>query len=221
MIYANESIRRRPSYANDNHAVPMVLSTGRACADILKPWGSVVYVHDEKAKGFTVKGRKGYMIGLSRLHADGIYDIYMCDTKRIVQTMNVIFHQTPGLPEASMPDELFFDLTTRAPVEPLDGCPGCVANDVVADQQVGLPDVGHNIPSPTFDDTISVRVNHCKYPLNARLAVGNLSRITPIHGRARVQALAGLTVNDALTMSYFVGREIQTLQMQRPELRCQ
>jgi hypothetical protein len=108
--------------------------------------------------------------------------------------MNVIFHQTPGLPEASMPDELFFDLTTRKPVEPLDGCPGCVADDVVADQQVGLPVVGHNIPPPTFDDTISVRVNHCKYPLNARLAVGNLSRITSIHGRARVQALAGLTV---------------------------
>ena len=51
----------------------MVLSTGRARADILKPWGSVVYVHAEKAKGFTVKGKKGYMLGLSRLHANGVY----------------------------------------------------------------------------------------------------------------------------------------------------
>ena len=33
------------------------------------------------------------MIELSQLYADGVYDIYMCDTKRIVQTMNVIFHQ--------------------------------------------------------------------------------------------------------------------------------
>ena len=134
-----------------------------------------------------------------------IYDIYMCDTKRIVQTMNVIFHQTPGLPETTIPDELFFDLTTRKPVELLDGCPICATDDVVEDQQVGLPDVSHNIPPPTFDDTISVHVPQCKYPLNARLALGNLSRITSIHGRARVQALAGLTVNDALTMSYFFG----------------
>ena len=77
--YANENIRRRPSYANDYHAVPMVLSTGSARTDILKSWGSVCYVHDEKAKGFTVKGRKGCMIGLSQSHTDGVYDVYMCD----------------------------------------------------------------------------------------------------------------------------------------------
>ena len=49
-----------------------------------------------------------------------------------------------------------------------------------------------------------VRSPHCKYVLNACLKKGDLSRITSIHGRAQVDALDGLTVHDALTMSYFV-----------------
>ena len=68
-----------------------------------------------------------------------------------------------------------------------------------------LPDVGPDIPPPLFDDTVPVLSKRCKYPLNARLQTGDLSRITSIHGRARVTALHGLTVSEALTMSYFVG----------------
>ena len=121
--------------------------------------------------------------------------------------MNVIFHQPSDIPVASMPDELHFSLSTRKPVDALDGCPGCDAPaDGVDDAtDAGVADVGHNVPQPIFGDTLSVNVPQCKYPLNVRLAVGDLFRITSIRGRARVQALAGLTVNDALTMSYFVG----------------
>ena len=88
----------------------------------------------------------------------------------------------------SLPDELHFCLSARKPVDALDGCPGCDApadsEDNAAD--AGVADVGHNVPQPIFDDTVSVHVPQCKYPLNTRLAVGDLSRITSIHGRARV-----------------------------------
>ena len=56
-----------------------------------------------------------------------------------------------------------------------------------------------------INEEVCVRSPHCKHALNACLKKGDLSRITSIHGRARVTALDGLTVHDALTMSYFVG----------------
>ena len=71
----------------------MFVSTGTARTDVLRPWGCVCYVHDEKAKGFKVKARKGYLLGLSAHHAEGVYDVYMDDSHRIVSTMNVIFHE--------------------------------------------------------------------------------------------------------------------------------
>ena len=83
MQYVNECMRRQPSYANPNHEVPMELSTGSFRTDILRQWGSVCYVHDEKAKGFKVKARKAYFLGLAPLHADGVYKVIMCDSKRI------------------------------------------------------------------------------------------------------------------------------------------
>ena len=110
-----------------------------------------------------------------------------------------------------------FQLSSKKPAAPLPGCAGC-ADVPVADANVtvthpavdahdnnnDVPDVGPDISPPLFDDTVPELSRHCKYPLNARLQTGDLSRITSIHGRARVTALHGLTVSEALTMSNFV-----------------
>ena len=218
MQYVNECMRRQPSYANPNHEAPMLLSTGSVRTDILRQWGSVCYVHDEKASGFKVKARKAYFLGLSPLHADGVYKVLMCDSKRIRHTMNCIFHESTDVSAPELPDTMEFQLSSKKPASPLPGCAGC-ADVAVQDAQVEvdqpaaaiddnhgeLADVGPDIPPPLFDDTVPVLSKRCKYPLNARLQTGDLSRITSIHGRARVTALHGLTVSEALTMSYFVG----------------
>ena len=152
------------------------------------------------------------------MHVDGVYKVLMCDSKRIRHTMNCIFHESTEVPAPDLPGVMKFKLSSKKPVDALPGCAGCAnvpvgdANVAVArpaapidDRNGELPDVGPDIPPPFFDDTVPVLSKHCKYSFNARLQTGDLSRITSIHGRARVTALNGLTVSKALTMSYFVG----------------
>ena len=66
MEYSNYSIVRRPSSANEQHEVPQSNFDGYKCRDDhLRQWGCIVYVHDDDASGFTVKVRKGYLVGAS------------------------------------------------------------------------------------------------------------------------------------------------------------
>ena len=90
--YCNQQLRRRPSTANVDNAVPYELSQGRpARTDHLRPWGCVCYVHNESTGSFGVKARKAYLLGLSECHADGVFDVLMADTLTVRSTMNVVF----------------------------------------------------------------------------------------------------------------------------------
>ena len=115
MDYANECICRRPSRANDGHAVPNALFDGVDCVrdDHLRQWGYVVYVHEDGAHGFNVRAKKGYLVNLSKQHTDGVYAIYMCDTKRIRHTMNVIFMEDCTIAPDEMPPVIDFDMTNN------------------------------------------------------------------------------------------------------------
>ena len=80
---------------------------------------------NDPAKGFNLKARKGYLLGQSAHHAEGVYAIHMADTNRVVHTMNVIFHENEHRAPPDMPIQLTFDMRTNEPVQQLDSCTGC------------------------------------------------------------------------------------------------
>ena len=212
MEYANYSVVRRPSSANEQHAVPQSKFDGFKCRDDhLRQWGSVAYVHDDDASGFKVKARKGYLVGASKWHADGVFDIVMDDTKRVRQTMNVIFMEEGTISPDKMPDTLEFDLSDNSPM-PInaDHLHASFATNSHPGPNVAsvdkipfpFPPVAHCMGAGS---TVPVRTSRCRFPLNAVLHTGNLSRCKSIHGKARCKALDGKTVLQALGMHYFVG----------------
>ena len=199
MVYANECLRRRPSEANPNNAVPYERSTGRKVnTKQLRPWGCVVYVHDDDAKGFTLKARKGYLLGLSQWHADGVYDILMADTKRVRQTMNVIFcdDDTAESPDR-LPLQADFDFRTKAPTTPLEACDGCV------DAADPNEDFSKTFVPSIIGNTKTI-VNGSKYPSDAIVTVGPKTPRS-IHGKDRVKALNNKTVLECLNSMYYQG----------------
>ena len=135
----------------------------------------------------------------------------MDDTKHIRQTMNVIFMEEGTISPDKMPDTLEFDLSDNSPM-PINANhlhasfatnshpgPNVASVDKIP---FPFPPVAHCMGAGS---TVPVRTSRCRFPLNAVLHTGNLSRCKSIHGKARCKALEGKTVLQALGMHYFVG----------------
>jgi len=212
MDYANECVARRPCRANPDNQVPGAMFRGvkTVRTDHLRQWGCVVYVHDDDAKGFQVKAKKGYLIGSARWHADGVYDVYMVDTKRVRKTMNAVFMEHDNISPDKMPDEVIFDLTSSAhPMPQHESLIGTPFTKIPADHLVPSKiDSGSNgqfpMPKVVLGVPGSVPVNEakCQFPLNAIIVTGDLKSTTSKHGIARCKALHGKTVHQALSMQY-------------------
>jgi hypothetical protein len=123
--------------------------------------------------------------------------------------MNVIFMEDGTISPVDMPPIIDFEMRDGN-VTPVDDSAG----DATFSSHVyaGTPVASVNktpfpYPPVAMGTATSVPVNHsrCNYPLNARLVLGNLSRVKSRHGKARCKALDGRTVFDALCMHYFVG----------------
>ena len=194
MRYANQQIRRRPSRANDANAVPYTLShDGEAPrTDHLRPWGCVCYVHEESTRSFGAKARKAYLLGLSDNHADGVYEVLMADTLTVRHSMNVVFHQMPDVSPPDMPNELLFNLRPLAPI-------------AVPDPDSPSVDVGdgrnHPDQDPPSESVVPVMTRKSRYPLNAVVTTGDLSRKGAVVQR-RCVALNNKTIQQALQTTY-------------------
>ena len=171
-----------------------------------REWGCVTYVHEDDPKGFNVKAKKGYLLNCSRYHADGCFDIYMCDTKRVKQTMNCIFMEDGNISPANMPDDVLFELHDAAPVAT---DPNLHAVPFVYNQPTGpfVPSKAvEKFPMPkTFVGGASKSYRKCRYSLDDTIQMGDMSRVKGTHIHARCAALDGKTVRDAFRMSYYHG----------------
>ena len=117
MEYINECFRCRPSRANPGYKSPYEMRhNAKPDVSHLRPWGCVCYVHEDTTVGFEAKARKGYLLGCSKFHATGVYDVVMADTKRIRQTMNVSFVEDNTLSPPDMPDALTINLRNNTVV---------------------------------------------------------------------------------------------------------
>ena len=196
MEYANYSVVRRPSRANDQHAVPRSKFDGFKCCDEhLRQWGSVAYMHDNDVPGFKVKARKGYVVDATKWHADSVFDIVMDDIKRIRQTMNAIFMEEGTISPDKMPDTLEFDMSNKSPI-PInaDHVHASFATNSHPGPNVAsvdktpfpFPPVAHCMGTGS---TVPVRTSRFRFPLNAVLHTGNLSRCKSIYDQFRCKAL--------------------------------
>jgi hypothetical protein len=123
--------------------------------------------------------------------------------------MNVIFMEDGTIAPDEMPPVIDFDMTNNY-VTPITDNVADATFTTVTQSGPSVPSVTKTpFPYPTvaMGSATAVPVNHsrCKFPLNARLMLGNLSRVKSIHGKARCKALDGKTVCQALCMHYFVG----------------
>lgn len=198
MKYANEQMRWRPLKANPDHEVPRYRFRGtpgnnKHDTSYFRRWGCVAYVHDNKAKGVNVRAKKGFLVGISDYHAKGVYSVYMPETQKIVETMNVIFHDNDDPQPARMPDTMEFDLKTLKPTEPINDCPRCTH------EMSAVPVSATGATSTTANES---NLSRCKSPLNAVVSTGNLSSVRSDGIKTRCRALDGKTVLEALHMTY-------------------
>jgi hypothetical protein len=144
-----------------------------------------------------MKARKGYFLGQSPNHAEGVYAVVMADTKRIVHTMNVIFHDQDMRDPSDMPEQLTFDVRTNEPTAKLDSCTGC--RDLFRDSTE--PDLAYPA-RPSSGKTVPARTANVNYPVNAIVLTGDLSHTSHQPHIDRATAIHGKSVAEALTMSY-------------------
>jgi len=206
MCWANEQLVRRPSKANSDRQVPLDKYLQREPSmkhtAHLRTWGSVCYVHEQGAKGFQVKAKKGNLLGQSPNHAEGVYAIYMPDTKAIVHRMDVIFHEEATRIPQTMPGTLVFDMRTRRPDKPLGSCSGCKR------LFAGSTEPDFQYPASRSGETAPVHKKGTEWPVNALVFAGDLSSSRCASHVARATALNGKTVEQALQMSYLKGSSL-------------
>ena len=85
----------------------------------LRAFGCPTYVHDHAHSGVKVRATKGYLLGPSTQHADGVYDVWMPKTKTVRQSMDVTFHY-PDMPDNATlaADTIELDLLPTSTIEP-------------------------------------------------------------------------------------------------------
>ena len=84
----------------------------------LRAFGCPTYVHDHAHSGVKVRATKGYLLGPSTQHADGVYDVWMPKTKTVRQSMDVTFHY-PDMPDNATlaADTIELDLLPTSTIE--------------------------------------------------------------------------------------------------------
>ena len=107
---------------------------------------------------------------------------------------------------ANMPAEVLFELHDAAPVVT---DPNLRTVPFVYNQPTGPFIPSKNVekfPMPkTFQGGTSKSYRQCRYPLDATIQVGDMSRVKGAHIHARCLALNGKTVRDAFRMSCYHG----------------
>jgi len=85
----------------------------------LRQFGCPTYVHDHTHNGIKVRATKGYMLGPSAQHADGVYGVWIPANKTVRQSMDVTF-QYPDMPtDATLAAEnITLELQTLPTIEP-------------------------------------------------------------------------------------------------------
>ena len=63
---------------------------------IMFPFGALCSVTDHGAKAHGLAGRQGAVLNKARRHSDGVYNVLMLDTRRVIQTMDITLTPEEG-----------------------------------------------------------------------------------------------------------------------------
>ena len=134
----------------------------------------------------------------------------MCDSKKVRQTMNIVFHEDGDVSPVDMPDSLNFTMSaipTSADLPNHTFSAPTTHTPKIASKNKS-PGMSGMMPKIVLGSATATPINaaNCAYPMHAVLSIGpGLAKTTSLHGRARAKAFDNRTVNTALNSSYWVG----------------